>query len=246
MTPRIPSSPTTRLSDDGGSALIVVLLATMLLTSLGIGLVMLSNTEATIAANFRSGNETLYAADAALERVVQDLLMAPRWNDVLAGTLQSAFVDGSLTPTTPYGERLDLNVITARLQTESDAGDPWGPNNPEWRLFAYGPLSEMLSASIQSLTYVAVWVADDPSETDDDPAADGNGVVTVRAEAWGPHGTHRTIEVTLARTDSQDVARDQIEQEALNQRASSAAVQMPGKSLSAADLNVSTGGMVAR
>ena len=65
----------------------------MLLTSLGIGLVMLSNTEGAIASNYRAGSETLYAADAAVERVVQDLLLVPRWNDVLSGLTKSSFVD---------------------------------------------------------------------------------------------------------------------------------------------------------
>jgi len=236
--------------DDRGSALIIVLLASVLLTSLGIGLVMLSNTEGTIAANFRAGNETLYTADAAVERVVQDLLMIPRWNDVLTGTVKSAFVDDSLTPTTPYGERLNLTALTSDLQTETTATDPWGANNPQWRLFAYGPMSEMLgSVPLDSQTYIAVWVADDPAEIDNDPGADVNGVVTVLAQAFGPHGTHRSVEVTLAKTDSREIERGQIAQrgqEELNQRARKAAVQMPGTAMSAADLNVSTGGLVSR
>ena len=236
--------------DDEGSALIVVLLATILLTSLGVGLVMLSNTEGAIASNFRAGNETLYTADAAIERVVQDLLMVPRWNDVLTGTVKSAFIDDTLTPTTPSGEHLNLTALTTDLQAETVADDPWGANNPQWRLFAYGPMSEMLgSVTIDSSTYIAVWVADDPAESDNNPAADTNGVLTVMAQAFGPHGTRRAVEVTLAKTDSKEIERGQIAQrgqEELNQRARKAAVQMPGTALSAADMNVSTGGLVSR
>ena len=236
--------------DDRGSALIVVLLATVLLTSLGVGLVMLSNTEGAIAANFRAGNETLYTADAAVERVVQDLLMVPRWNEVLTGAVKSAFIDNSLTPTTPSGERLNLTLLTADLQAETTVSDPWGANNPQWRLFAYGPMSDMLgTVSLESATYIAVWVADDPAETDDDPTADVNGVLTVMAQAFGPHGTRRAVEVTLAKTDSREIERGQIAQrgqEELNQRARKAAVQMPGTAMSVADLNVGTGGLVSR
>ncbi|MEO7189647.1 MAG: hypothetical protein ABI051_01175 [Vicinamibacterales bacterium] len=238
------------LRDDRGSALVIALLATVLLTSLGIGLVMLSNTEGAIAANYRAGGETLYAADAAVERVVQDLLMVPRWNDVLSGAVTSAFVDDTLTPTTPYGEVLNLTSLTADLQAQTDATDPWALNNPHWRLFAYGPLSEMLSGgALQSSTYVAVWVADDPSETDDNAAADVNGVITAMAQAFGPHGTRRAVEITLAKTDSRELERGQIAQrgqEELNQRARKAAVQMPGKAMTASDLNVNTGGLVTR
>ena len=112
-------------------------------------------------------------------------------------------------------------------------------------------MSEMLgtSASLESATYIAVWVADDPSETDNNPPADVNGVLTVMAQAFGPHGTRRAVEVTLAKTDSSEIERGQIAQrgqEELNQRARKAAVQMPGTAMSVADLNVGTGGLVSR
>ena len=57
----------------------------MLLTALGAAVVMVTNTETMIANNHRNSQEAVYAADAVVERVVQDLLMVPRWNDVLAG-----------------------------------------------------------------------------------------------------------------------------------------------------------------
>ena len=236
--------------DDRGSALIIALIATVLLTSLGLGLVVMSNTETAIAGNFRAGNETMYAADAAVERVVQDMLLVPRWNDVLSGAVQSSFVDTTLTPTAPYGGSLDLTAMTAEVQSSSDATAPWGLNNPQWNLFAYGPLSNMLGAgSLQSLSYIVVWVSDDPSETDDNPANDANGVITVLAQALGPGGTQRAIEVTLARTDTTEIERGLIAQrgqEELNQRARKAAVELPGKALTVGDLNVASGGVVTR
>src|SRR5262245_3108188 len=124
--------------NETGSALVMALIATVLLTSLGVGLVMLSNTEGAIASNYRAGSETLYAADAAVERVVQDLLLVPRWNDVLSGVTKSSFVDDTLTPVAGSGEQLDLTSMTTDLQAQSDASAPWGSNNPSWRLFAYG------------------------------------------------------------------------------------------------------------
>jgi Tfp pilus assembly protein PilX len=235
---------------DQGSALIIALVATVLLTSLGLGLVMLSDTETAISNNFRAGNETLYAADAAVERVVQDLLLVPRWNDVLTGVTRSSFVDSTLTPTTPYGAALNLTTLTTELQAQSDATSPWGANNPQWHLFAYGPLSDMLGqGSIQSHSYIAVWVSDDPSETDSNPSADANGVLTILAQAMGPNGTIRAVEVTIAKTDSTEIERGQIAQrgqEELNQRARKAAVQLPGTSLAVSDLNAGSGGLVTR
>lgn len=236
--------------DETGSALVTALLATLLLSSLGVGLVMLSETEGSIASNYRTGSETFYAADAAVERVVQDILLVPRWNDILTGTTRSSFIDDTLTPMTPTGLHLDLTSITTEVQGDSDATSPWGPDNPRWRLFAYGPLSEMLNqGGLRSDAYVAVWIADDPSETDGDPFSDANGVLTVYAKAFGPNGTERAVELTVAKTNSTEIERGQIAQrgqEELNQRSRKAAVQLPGASLAVADLNTSTGGMVSR
>jgi hypothetical protein len=235
---------------DRGSALVIALVAMLLLSSLGIGVLLLSNTEAAIAANYRAGSETLYAADAAVERVVQDLLLLPRWDDVLAGRVQSGFVDVSLTPTLPSNVSIDLAALTASLQAQADATSPWGANNPVWRLFAYGPISDLFgSQAMPSSSYVAVWAADDPAETDGDPSADANGVLTLLAQAIGASGSIRAVEVTVARTDPAVIERGQIAQrgqDALNQRARQAAVQMPGTALMASDMNVQTGEMVRR
>jgi hypothetical protein len=221
-----------------------------LLSSLGLGLVLMSNTEGAIASNFRAGSETLYAADAAVERVVQDILLVPRWNDILTGAAKSAFVDNSLTPTTPSGELLNLTSLTAEIQAQSDATAPWGANNPRWRLFAYGPLAELTgTGNVRSSSYVIVWVSDDPSEIDGDPSADVNGVLTLFAQAIGTNGGLRSVEVTVAKTDTTEIERGQIAQrgqEELNQRARKAAVQLPGTALTASDMNLSTGGMVIR
>lgn len=237
----------TRLADERGAALIIALMSMMLLTALAAAVVMVANTETMISGNQRNSSEALYAADAAVERVVQDLLMIPRWNDVLSGTVQSSFIDGSMTSTKtlPTGGTAVLccgtSTATTQLQSESDALNLWGTNNPQWKLFAWGPLSDILSdTQVNSSMYVAVWVADDPADSTDgttpdgNPAADSNGVLTLHAEAFGPGGTRKVIEVTVARTSSTEIERGQIAQrgqEELNQRARKAAVQTPGKAI---------------
>jgi PilX N-terminal len=236
-----------RLGSEDGTALVVALMSMMLLTALGAAVVMVSNTETMIASNHRNSQEALYAADAAIERVVQDLLMIPRWNDVLAGSAQSSFIDGAMTTakTLPTGGQMTLccgtSTATAQLQTDSDGLNLWGANNPQWRLFAWGPLSDILSdRQIDTTMYVAVWVADDPADSvdgatpDGNPLADSNGVLTLHAEARGPSGTRKVVEVTVARTSSTEIERGQIAQrgqEELNQRARKAAVQTPGKAI---------------
>ena len=104
------------LTNEDGTALIIALMAMMLLTALGAATVMVSRTETLIANNYRNSQEALYAADAAVERVVQDLLMVPRWNDILSGTAVSGFMDGSASTakTLPTGGTITLAAATAR------------------------------------------------------------------------------------------------------------------------------------
>ena len=251
----------TRLSNQDGSALIIALMAMMLLTALGAAVVMVSTTETRISGNYRDSQEALYAADAAVERVVQDLLLIPRWNDILNGTAQSDFSTGAMTSVInlPAGRTMTLccgpNTATGQLQTDTDTLNLWGPNNPQWKLFAWGPLDSLLpNNQIDSPMYVAVWVADDPADgtggvVDGDPLSAVNGTLTLHAEAIGPGGTRKVIEVTVARTSSTEIERGQIAQrgqEELNQRARKAAVQTPGKTLGNMRMGLSTGNLVVQ
>jgi hypothetical protein len=245
-----------RLNNEEGTALIISLMAMMMLTALAAGVVMVSNTETMIASNYRNAQEALYGADAAAERVVQDLLLVPRWNDILGGGVQSSFVDGARDgqKTIPGGPHITLCCSTAtatgQLQSATDTANMWGVNNPRWQLFAWGPVTDILPDNeVDSPMYVAVWVADDPSETDGNALADTNGVLTLHAEAYGASGTRKTIEVTVARTSGTEIERGQIAQrgqEELNQRARKAAVQTPGKALTNMQMNTGTGGLVVQ
>lgn len=257
-----------RARNERGSALVVALLSLLLLTGLGLALVLTTTSETLISGNYRDGQEALHAADAVAERVMQDLLTVPDWNDILTGETTSSFVDGPPggTRTLPDGSTIDLaqvvNVATCGhpsscSDAEIDAmtpDRPWATNNPRWQLYAYGPLSDLLTTNtIESPLYVIVMVGDDPSETDGDPLTDGNtsanpgsGVLSMRAEAFGPRGVHRVVEVTVVRT--QDPGRErgyvgQRGQDEQNRRARKAAIQTPGKSLTAQELTIATGGV---
>jgi hypothetical protein len=263
-----------RLLDEDGIALIVSLMAMMLLMALGVALVMTTTTETRIAANYTEGTEALYAADAAVERVMDDILTVPDWNDILTGVRQSAFIDGvaSGSRMLPDGTNLDLDEATnilncGKLTTCGDADlnaltdeRPWGLNNPRWKLYAYGRMDAMLPTElINSRDYVVVWIADDPSETDANPLKDGDtsidaafpanpgkGVLAMHAEAYGPFGVKRVIEVTLAKTDTTEIERGytgQRGQDEQNRRARKAAVQTPGKALTRSEMSLATGGL---
>jgi hypothetical protein len=248
--------------NERGSALVISLMAMLLLSALGLALVMTTTTETKIAANYTSSQEALYAADAAIERTMQDVLTVADWNAMLAGTARSAFVDGAPggTRTIPGGFTLNLTEATNLMNCDKVAGcttsemnlntedRPWGANNPRWQLFAYGPVNSILpSNTLNSNLYLVVWVADDPSETDGDPTKDGNastnpgmGVITLRAVAYGAGGVSRIIDVTLSRTDSTEIERGytgQRGQDEQNRRARKAAVQTPGGTLTRTEMS---------
>src|SRR5438105_481187 len=132
-----------RLCDEDGIALIVSLMAMMLLMALGLALIMTTTTETKIAGNYTSGTEALYAADSAVERVMDDILTVPDWNDILSGARQSAFIDGPAggTRTLPDGSMLNLDEATSMLNCgkitfpcstadmNAETDDrPWGQN----------------------------------------------------------------------------------------------------------------------
>jgi hypothetical protein len=240
-------------NNDRGAALITALMAMLLLTALGLALVLNTTTEGMITGNFRSGQEALYAADAGVERVMDDLLTVPDWNNILKGTVRSAFIDGAPngTRSLPDGTTIDLtqatnmancgHVATCSIaeMNASTEDRPWSTNNPRWNLYAYGPLNTIISTgTVNSNVYVIVWVGDDQSENDDDPTTDGNaqtnpgsGVLAMHVEAFGPQGTHKVLEVTLAKTNSSLLERGYVGQrgqDEQNRRARKAAVQTPG------------------
>ena len=207
---------------EGGAALLVTLAATVFVSAICAALVLATSTESLIAGNFRAGMEAHYAAEAAASRVLAELAAEPDWNPVLSGGAPAVFADGPPSGTRSLPDRSSVNLSQivslancGKLTTCSSADiwrvtaeRPWGLNNPQWRLHAYGPLLLASGGLLTSPLYVTVLVADDPAETDDNPMEDGRiedgnpgaGVVLLWAEAFGLRGVRHGIRATLART----------------------------------------------
>jgi hypothetical protein len=118
------------------------------------------------------------------------------------------------------------------------------------------------TGTIDSPFYAVVLVGDDPSEADENPSLDGAppagnyaglaknpgaGVVALRAEAFGPRGAHKVIEMTVARTDTTELERGytgQRGQDEQNRRARKSPVQTPGKTLTTQTLGLQSGGIL--
>lgn len=234
-------------SDERGVALFVSLMATLMLTALGAALVLNTTTETMLTHNFHSGQQAIYAADAGVERGIQDLIREPSWSAVLAGGQVSGFVD---TPPhmLPDGTSADLVAMTAALQEETDtAYGVANGNRPVWRVYGHGPLEDLLPTKpIVATGYVVVWVGDDPGETDGDPAADGNGHVLLRAEGFGEGGSRRVVEASALRAATTAVEAGYVGQrgqDEQNRRAAKEAVQTPGAGLTEMLMSLRTGGI---
>ena len=107
------------MTRDRGFALVITVMATALLSALGLALALVTSTEMLIAANYASAHELLYAAEGGLEIAEQELRRVPDWNAVLTGAIQSTWIERS----SPIVEEA-TNV-----------------NDPRWQLFASGPLN---------------------------------------------------------------------------------------------------------
>jgi hypothetical protein len=212
-----------------GVALILVLLVMMTLSALAMSMSVLVSTESRVTANYRDGIETGYGAQAALERVLPELARESDFNRVLTGAAVSSFSDGPPgLRRLPDGTFIDLHGLTSMLNCgrvvctdvdieESRDERPWGRNNPRWQLYGYGPSTLLGAGPSDARFYAVVWVADDSSEADLDPFTDGGpstalgaggadnpgrGRLSLTAEAYGPAGTRRVIEATVARDDT--------------------------------------------
>jgi Tfp pilus assembly protein PilX len=195
--------------DERGAALVLALMAVLLLAALGLALVATATTELMIASNYRSSQEGFYAADAAAERALAELPAVADWNALFDGSTRSTFADGlpSGVRTLADGSAIDLTQVvntancgkpsgcSAADLTANATGDrPWGVNNPVWRLYAYGRLADLAPAGTgDSIFYVVAMVGS------------GVDVLALRAEAFGPRGAHKVVELTVARAENRGV-----------------------------------------
>lgn len=194
-----------RLYAEGGSALVITILLTTMLGMLAGAFALLARTETMTAGNVRRAREAVHAADAVIQRAMQEL-ETRAWNDVLSGAVVSSLTDGSASEVRRFGTIQVIlccgaGSLTARLQAGSDGSWARPSDGPLWRLYAWGPFQQIGGAAGSTL-YVALWIADDRGEADGNPVIDSNGAIRLHAEAIGPSGVRRAVEAVVARADA--------------------------------------------
>jgi hypothetical protein len=208
-----------RLAADrsSGSAVVLVLVGMLLLSAVGLATALMATADTQAASNQRDAAVALYAAEAGVELAASELAGVPDWDAVLSGNATSVFADGppSGSRALPGGGTIRLEEVASLATCGVSAGcsvaarqavtgdRPWGANNPDWRPYRHGLVSPGGTAGD---IYVVVLVGDDPAESDGDPEKDGlapgnagAGALMLRAEAFGPGLSRRSVEAAMVR-----------------------------------------------
>lgn len=173
----------------------LVLLLTACVASLGGGLALLGHTERRIATAHLRSVQTQYAADAGTYLAIDAISGDPEstlWPS--AGTLP-ALAGGARVMAIGAGETVDLDGRTAELNRDAARRWPLGPDTPRWRLAGWGRLPNMPTSARR----VAVWIADDVMDADALPGEDRNGMLMIRVEAFGPGGAGHVVAAHVRR-----------------------------------------------
>jgi hypothetical protein len=167
-------------------ALVMVILTMLLVMAVGAALILTTSSEVLIAANFLESRQALYAADAAAEWALVDLTaVVDDWPTLLNTAVTSWFVDGP-----PNGWRALSDGSLFDLGALVQQNVPWKP-------YAFGRLDDLLPPPVEAEArglspgfYLLVSVAADAVAPER---------LKVRAEAVGPRGAHKTIEMSVLR-----------------------------------------------
>jgi len=179
-----------------GSVLVVVLVLMVLVSALAAGALALATREVASTAWREEGEQLRYAAEAGLALGVSELDQAPGFTPVLSGTALSGHPAGPGPRVVPGGRMLDVGTLTASLQA---ATPDVGLNTPRWVPWVVVSLEAAAPVGPSVPALLVVWVADDEEDGDGRPLEDSNGVVRVRAAAFGPRFAQRAVEGAISR-----------------------------------------------
>jgi hypothetical protein len=185
-------------------AVLSATLASVLLMGLGVSIVLMGTTEGVLAAHDRAARALREASLAAVHLAVADLRRQPAWSAPLAAGIApfsaapGRAIEASVTPAAPWGGApLDLRRLTVDVAAAADTGS----GDPQvWRLYECGSLPGLVAAIATGPVYLAAWVADDPADADGDPLVDSNGILSVRAAAYGPGNGMAMTAVSVRKT----------------------------------------------
>lgn len=189
------------VSGEEGSALIAALGGLAALSAIALAVALLATVETGIAGAERARVEVQTAAESAMEAAMASLAGEPDWTRVLAEGRRSTVLDRQSLPRVPGWGVIDVAAQTSALQRESDARTVWGANRSIWRLYVEGaPVAAASLPPPPAPAYAIVWVADDEGERDEAPLQESNGLLTLRAQAFGAGRASASVLATVRRS----------------------------------------------
>jgi hypothetical protein len=203
-----------RASGERGAVLVAVLCALMGLSAVAMSVALLATVETRIARVTEARTQVQVTAAAAIEAAFAELALEPDWDAVLSGrrvsTLLAEDRPSGPGPIVPGWGPLDLGLLTNRLQRRTEARSVWAADTGGWQLYLQGVPWQLISGDFisgelvlgeppRTVTYAGVWVADDEADGDGRPEQDANGLVVVRAEAFGSGRAHAVVVATVRR-----------------------------------------------
>jgi hypothetical protein len=198
-----PEEQEQRRAGERGTVLVAVLAGVMGLSAVAMGVALLATVDARVDGVAATRLQAQLAAESALELACAELAAEEDWSLVVAGVRRSAALASRDRPVVPGWGELDVGALTAALQRQTAARSVWRDNTGIWRPYLEGVPAERLSSDPPRIApYVVVWVADDEAEVDDRPEQDSNGLLAVRADAYGSGGAHAAVVAAIRRRAS--------------------------------------------
>ena len=184
------------MTGDRGVGLVIVMMVTLVMVGLT-GMVMaLISTHTAVAVNYRRSLELLYAAEAALELVVQDLGREGAWEPALRGHPPSRI--WLTDPRVPMADGVVLDFTRVTLDLQRTRGD--ATVSSRWHFVGHTPPGVAMSVgSWNEPQVVAVWLANDVRAIDVDGQNDDPTQLVVYAAAFGSGLSHRAVQATVRR-----------------------------------------------
>jgi hypothetical protein len=172
----------------------LVLLLTACVASVGGALAVVGTTEGRIASAHLRGIQTAYVAEAAARIALDGISRAPSSSYWPSDGFLPIFSGGARRMSIAPAETVDLDARTAELNAEAARQWPLGADTPRWRLAGWGALP-----GVPPFRRAAVWVADDVMDGDGNPGEDRNGMLMIHIEAFGPVGASRRVTAHVQR-----------------------------------------------
>ena len=184
------------MEGDRGVGLVIMMMVMLVIVGLTGTVMSLATIQTAVAANYRRSLELLYAAEAALELVVQDLGCAGSWKHALHGRPPSRIWLTDVRVPMVDGVVLDLARVTVDLQRtrgDATASSPWcfvGHAQPN----VVAPVGSWSEPQV-----VAVWLANDVRAIDVERPDDDPTQLVAYAAAFGSGLSHRAVQATVRR-----------------------------------------------